>query len=253
MGKLKQTKVHLSNEIQERLDKLKSNVKLASTNDGTFAGKYSFYNKSGRSFRTEFAKTDKDFSIVLYERTDKQNYEDCFARGLFTDLERLTTVIDLWVDKQKDILEIKSEFAELELYSDFEVKNPNQDIDKAWTKVKNMFFNDTGFWKQAEWRKRYFEMLNEAKRHPAFQNYFPFTSHYWLRFSIDKYIKETWTLDTYIIPTMYSDEVPNTLGKFYVSFNDKPKGGQFFETVKEGLDFYADKLNETKPIKWDRN
>ena len=136
MGKLKQTTVHLSNEIQERLDKLKSNVKLASTIDGTFPDKYSFYNKVGRSFRAEFASTDKDYSIVLYERTDKQNYENCFARGLFTDLDRLTIVIELWVDKQKEISEIKSQFDELELYSDFETKNPNQDIDKAWTKLR---------------------------------------------------------------------------------------------------------------------
>ncbi|MBK6338941.1 MAG: hypothetical protein IPF63_04910 [Bacteroidetes bacterium] len=250
---IKQTTVHLSNEIQERLDKLKSNVKLASTIDGTFPDKYSFYNKVGRSFRAEFASTDKDYSIVLYERTDKQNYENCFARGLFTDLDRLTIVIELWVDKQKEISEIKSQFDELELYSDFETKNPNQDIDKAWTKVKNMFFNDTEFWKQSEWKDRYIEMLTEAKRHSAFENYFPFTSHYWLRFSIDKNIKETWTLDTYIIPTMYSDEVPNTLGKLYVSHNDKPMGGQFFETVKEVLDFYADKLKEKKPIQWDKN
>lgn len=245
--------MHLSNEIQRRLDKLKSNVKLASTIDGTFPDKYSFLNTAGRSFRAEFASTDKDVSIVLYERTDKQNYEKCFARGLFTDLDRLATVIDLWVDKQQGILEIKSKFDELELYSDFDIKNPNHDIDKAWTKVKNMFFNDTGFWKQTEWNERYLQMLNEAKRHKSFENYFPFTSHYWLRFSIDKDIKETWTLDTYIIPTMYSDEVPNPLGKFYVSFNDKPMGGQFFEKVKEALDFYADKLKEKKPIKRDRN
>jgi hypothetical protein len=242
--------MHLSNEIQKRLDELKSNVKLASTIDGIFPDTYSFYNKLGRSFRIEFASTDKKFSIVLYEREDKQNYENCFARGLFTDLGRLATVIDLWVDKKEYISEIKSQYDELELYSDFEPKNLNPDIDKAWTKVKNMFFNDTKFWKQREWNKRYLEMLTEAKRHKAFANYFPFTSHLSLRFSIDKYTKETWTLDTYIIPTTYSDKIPNTLGKFYVSYNEKPMGGQFFETAKEGLDFYAGKLKEKKPIQW---
>jgi len=116
-----------------------------------------------------------------------------------------------------------------------------------------MFFNTTKFWEYTEWQERYFELLNEAKRHRAFENYFPFTSHYWLRFSIDKDIKETWLLDTYIVPTMYSNETPNTLGKFYVSYNDKPLGGQFFETAKEGLDFYAEKLKEAKPIKWSAN
>jgi|GEM_PF-1563054 len=242
--------MHLSKEIKRRLDKLKSNVKLASTIDGTLPDRYSFYSKSGRNFRTEFGSTNGNFSIVLYERTDKHNYENCFARGLFTNLDRLTLVIDLWVDKQKDISEIKSKFDELELYSGFEFQNPNHDIDKAWTKVKNMFFNNTEFWKQNEWNERYLEMLNEAKRHKAFENYFPFTSHYWLRFSIDKDIKETWTLDTYIIPTIYSSEFPNTLGKFYVSYNEKPMGGQFFETAKEGLDFYSEKLKEIEPIKW---
>lgn len=230
---------------------MKSNVRLASTIDGTFPDKYSFYGKSGRSFRTEFASTNKDFSIVFYERTDKQNYENCFARGLFADLDRLSSVIDMWIDKQKEISEIKSKFDELELYADFQIINPNPDIDKAWAKVKNMFFNDTTFWKQTDWNERYLEMLNEAKRHKSFESYFPFTSHYWLRFSIDKDIKETWTLDNYIVPTMYSEEIPNSLGKFYVSYNDKPMGGQFFERAKEALDFYADKLKEKKPIQWD--
>lgn len=232
---------------------MNSNVKLSSTIDGTFPDKYSFYNKTGRSFRSEFASTYNNFSIVLYERTDKQNYENCFARGLLNNLDKLASIIDLWVDKHIDISKIKTKFDELELYSDFEIKNPNEAIDKAWTKVKNMFFNDTTFRKHTEWNERYLEMLNEAKRHKAFESYFPFTSHYWLRFSVDKNIKETWTLYTYIIPTMYSDEIPNTLGKFYVSFNDKPMGGQFFDTAKEALDFYAEKLKELIPIKSDTN
>ena len=223
---------------------------MASTIDGMLPDRYSFYDQPGKSFRTEFGATEGSFSIVLYERTVKLNYENCFARGLFTNLDRLATVIDLWVDKLNDIVAIKNEFVELELYSDFQFRNSNIDIDNAWTKVKNMFFNDTEFWKDTEWKERYFELLNEAKTHTAFANYFPFTSHYWLRFSIDKGIKETWLLDTYIVPTMYSNEIPNTLGKFYVSYNDKPMGGQFFETAKEGLDFYAEKLKEANPIKW---
>ena len=232
------------------MDSLNSSVQLASTIDGMLPDRYSFCNKPGKSFRTQFGATEESFSIVLYERTDKKNYENCFARGLFTNLDRLATVIDLWVGKLKDITAIKKEFTELELYSDFQFRSINSDIDNAWTKVKNMFFNDNDFWKFPEWEERYFELLDEAKKHHAFANYFPFTSHYWLRFSIDQDIKETWTLDTYIVPTMYSDEVPTTLGKFYVSYNDKPMGGQFFETAKGALDFYADKLKETKPIKW---
>ena len=48
---------------------------------------------------------------------------------------------------------------------------------------------------------------------------------------------------------MYSDEVEMTKGKFYVSYNDKPMSGEFFDTVKQALDFYAEKLNTTKPIR----
>lgn len=225
-------------------------MKLASTIDGTFPDKYSFYNNLGRSFKTEFASTNKDFSIVLYERTDEQNYENCFARGLFVDLDRLAIVIDSWIDKQNGISEIKSKFDELELFSDFEFKNPNPDIDKAWTKVNNMFFNDTKFWKQKEWKERYLEMLIEAKQHKSLSTYFPFRSLNWLRFSIDKEITETWTLDTYIIPTIYSKDFPESLGKYYVSFKDETIGGMYFETAKESVDFYANKLKETHQVKW---
>ncbi len=242
--------MHLSKEIQKRLDRLNSSVQLPSTIDGISPDRYSFYNKPGNGFRAEFGATETSFSIVLYERTKKQKYEYCFARGLFTNIDRLSTVVDLWADKQREVAVIEKEFAELELYNDFQFENPNTDINNAWKKVKNMFFNNTGFWEHPAWEERYFELLNEAKQHKAFSNYFPFTSHEWLRFSVDKDITETWTLDTYIIPTTYSDETPNTPGKFYVSYNDKPMGGQFFETAKDGLDFYADKLNETGPVKW---
>jgi hypothetical protein len=240
--------LHLSNEIQKRLDDLNSNVKLATKFDGTFPNKYSFIQNGERRFRTEFAMTDNVYSIVLFECTYKFDYENCFARGLFTDINKLTIVIDLWVDKQKDIFEISDIFNELEIFVDFEVKNSNIEIDQAWTKVKNMFFNETEFWKQREWKKRYVEILSQAKRHKEFENYFPFTSHYWLRFSLDKEIMKTWILNIYIVPTYDRPEKD-----FYVSFSEKPMSGQFFGTVQKALDFYAEKLKENLPIKWDEN
>ena len=229
---------------------MNSPIELATTIDGVLPDKYAFYDKPGRSFRTEFASTNQEYSVVLFERTDERNYENCYARGLFVNLDLLAKVIRLWVGEQMGISEIKVDFEELELYEDFEYQNSNPTIDKAWTKVKNMVFNDTGFWKDIEWNNRYFEMLTEAKKHKAFQRYFPFTSHYWLRFSIDSELKETWTLDTYIIPVMYSKEVPPSLGKYYVSYNNQPMGGRFFEGLKDALDFYANKLEEIKPRNW---
>ncbi len=242
--------MHLSNELQKRLDNLRSNVKLASTIDRILPDKYSFNIQSARTFTAEFASSDKDFSIVLCERTDKQNFNYCFARGLFTDLDKLASVIDCWVDKQYDILELKMNFNELELYQNFEFKNSNQDIENKWVKIKNLFFNDTQFWMQEEWKARYIEMLNEAKQYKDFQNYFPYTSHYFLKFSKNRDLTEVWSNYIYIIPTMYSAEIPNTLGKFYVSVNEVPMSGHFFETCKEGLDFYSRKLNEVQTINY---
>lgn len=229
---------------------MNSPIQLATTIDGILPDRYAFYGNLGRSFRTEFASTANEYSIVLFERADERSYENCFARGLFEDLERLAKVIHLWSSEQKDISEIKLDFDELEIYEDFDFQNPDPNIDQRWTKVRNMFFNDTGFWKEQEWNKRYVEMLIEAKRHEAFAGYFPLTSHYWLRFSINQDLTETWPLYLNIIPTRYSEEIPESSGKYYVSFNDSPMGGQFFEEVKDALDFYADKLKETHPTKW---
>jgi len=237
--------MHLSKEIETHLTNLNSNIRLGSTIDGIFPNKYAFVQNGKRQFRVENTSTEKEFSIVLYERSDEMKYENCFARGVFSDIKKIAIIIQHWVDKQNGISEIKKDFDELELYADFEYKNPNYEINKAWTKVKNMFFNDTTFWKTAEWNMRYLEMLNQAKSHSAFQDYFPFTSHYWLRFSVDKDIKETWPFNLHIIPTF---EISN--GKFYVSYDEKPMGGKYFETAIEGLNFYAEKMVEIKPIKW---
>ena len=239
--------MHLSKEIQKRLGSLNSSVILNSTIDGTFPSQNSFIHKGKRQFRLEFACTNKEFSIVLFERTTDMDYENCFARGIFNNLDSVALIMDLWVEKQKDISEIRADFNELELFNDFEFKNSNIEIDKAWTKVKNMFFNTNQFWKELEWSERYLNLLYEAKKHKAFQNYYPFTSHYWLRFSLDKRLKETWTLSIYIIATFDRKEQ-----NYYVSFSEKSMSGEFFDKIKEALDFYAKKLLEIKPIKWDR-
>lgn len=132
--------MHLSKELQKQLDGLKSSVQLASTLDGSLPENYAFYNNQGRSFRIEFASTTREYSIVLFERTSKQNYENCFGRGLFYDVAKIAMLVDLWVSKKKSIAEIKMQFKELEPFEDFQFQNANKDIDMAWTKVKNMFF-----------------------------------------------------------------------------------------------------------------
>ncbi|MBK9248338.1 MAG: hypothetical protein IPM69_09570 [Ignavibacteria bacterium] len=205
----------------------------------------------GRDYRVKYAKPLEKYALVLFERTDEKNYEMCYARGLFNDRLEIKGVVDLWVKKQIDIAEIKRSYEELEIYQDFEYRNPNPDIDKAWTKVKNMFFNDEDFWEHAEWKRCYIELLKELKDNKAFEKLYPFTTHYWLRFSIDKNIKETWELDTYIFPTVYCDEVPRTLDKFYISFGENLQDRQYFAELKEAVNFYANYLN-TPPPKSDK-
>lgn len=237
--------MHLSKEISKHLIHLNSNVALASTIDGTLPDKYAFSNKGKRKFRAEFASNENEFSVILYESTNKQEYENCFARGLFTDSVRLASVIDYWSGKREQISKIKNAFNELVFFEEPELKNPNPEIEQAWRKIQNMFFNETGFWRNPEWNHRYLVMLNEAKSHHAFQNYFPFRSHYVLRFSVDKELHETWNLSAYMIPPVQKSD-----GNFYVSYKDESMSGEYFDTAKAALNFYAEKLKEIKPTKW---
>jgi hypothetical protein len=242
--------MHLSNELQIQLTSLNSSVKVGATIYGDFPEKYAFLHEGNRNFSIEFAGSENEFAIVLYEFRHEQKYSYCYARGLFSDIKRLANVVDLWAGQQKSAADIKHQFDELELFTDFEFRHPDPGIDLAWMKVTNMFFNDRSFWKKVEWGNRYLDFLAKAKQHKGFQTLYPFTTHYWLRFSVDKEIKETWPLYVYIVPTFYAEGVSEASGKYYVSYMDEPAVGKYFETAEQALDFYAEKLNETKAIRW---
>lgn len=237
--------VNLTVELQKHLLELGSNATLAATQDGNFPENYAFVRTARRQIRTEFASSKNEYSVVFFERTDAFKYENCFGRGLFNNMDDLAVAIDYWVGKSTDILEIKNRFSQIELFVDFEKNNPNDDIEQAWTKVKNRFFNDVKFWKSKEWNNKYLQLLNETKAHEAFRDYYPFTSHDYLRFSIDKLLQETWTLDYYVaVPFDFSK------GEIFVSKSFHPQQGIYFNTISEGLDFYAGRLKDNQPIKW---
>ena len=190
--------MHLSKEIQKRLNELDTNLKLATTIYGDYPEKYAFNESFTRRFSAKTITNINTFSLVIFERNERLKYDYCFARAIFTDLSRLVSVIDLWIDKEQDIKEIKNGFDELELFVDFDFKNSNIDIDEAWTKIKNIFFGKENFWEELEWQNKYLEMLRVAKQNKYFEYYFPYTSHFWLRFSSTKTIK-TINLSDYFI------------------------------------------------------
>jgi hypothetical protein len=238
--------MHLSKELQKQLDKINSTVRLSTTIDGILPNKYAFLRSdNGRNFRINFANSENEFSTIFYERTNQLKYENCFGRAIFDDLAKLASAIDLWIDKNLSIDFLKEQFPEIETFEPFDFRHDNSDIEAAWIKVQNMFFNDEFFWKDKEWRHRYHQMLLEAKKKKDFHNYFPFTSHYWLRFSIDKDITETWPLGLHIMPT-----IDTSKGQYYVGVSDENKDGYFFDNIADALNFYSKKLNETKPTKW---
>jgi hypothetical protein len=160
-------------------------------------------------------------------------------------VNRLARLINLWVDKQANIQALSNEFSELELFKPFAVKHPNPDIEAAWIKVKNSVFGDLNFWQKRDWHDRYEEMLKAARKFDSFGNYFPLTSHYNLRFSIDRDMRESWEFFYSIVPSFDKSK-----GNFCVEVSMDHDEAKYFEDIMDALDFYAVVLNAVNPTKW---
>jgi hypothetical protein len=234
----------LSKDLQDKLTKLGSTVELSKTIDGVVPTQYAFITGDGRTFSTIIASPTK-FSILLHERTPALKYEFCFGRGLINSLDSVAKIVDLWVDKKKDISEIMKLFPEIEVFKPFEFQHPNTDIEAAWTKVKNLKFSDEKFYEDPDWNARHETMLVAAKKHVAFKNYFPLLSHYNLRFSIDKDMKESWPFYYSIVPSPDKSK-----GEYLVEISMEFKDGKYFPDIKSALDFYADFLSKIPATKW---
>ena len=234
----------LSADLQSQLDKLNSNVQLSRIQGGEIPTDYAFLSGEGRRFRTHFANTQTMYSIVLFEQTPSLNYENNFARGVINDLGKLALLIDLWVDKRIDIAKLSMEFPELELFQPFSFIHPNPLIEAAWLKVKNHLFTDMKFWDNKDWHFRSESLLIAAKKHRSFETYFPLTSHYNLRFSIDKEKTESWEFYYSICPSYDTSK-----GAFCVQVSMEYEEAKYFEEVNTALDFYAAILTRIKPKK----
>jgi len=235
----------LSKDLQDQLDKLDSNIQLAATINGSIPTNYAFVNSGSFQFRTEFASKANEFSIVLFTKQSDLNYENCYARGVITGIERLALLIDFWVNKRIEITKISKQFRELEWFKLFSFYNTNSDIEAAWIKIKNIQFNNLGFWKYQEWNDRYEIMLNAAKRYKKFENLFPLTSHYNLRFSIDKEIKQSWEFYYSIVPAFDKQK-----GNYCVEISLNHDEAKYFDDINTALDFYSEVLSKIKPTVW---
>lgn len=241
--------MHLSNELQKLLRLNNSSIELAKTIDGELPSNYAFFQpqaKGERNFRIQYGQHIEEFSIILFDRAGHRGYETCYFRGLFKSLETIAQLLKDWIDKKEEKKKITSKFSELEVFELDEFEHPNKAIEEEWRYVKNHIFNNPKFWDNRDYEERYYSMLKLAKKKEAWRSYIPFTSHDWLRFSLNKELTDTWVLGLHIIPTWTTEN-----GKYYVGVPEsESKGGCFFEEVEAAIEFYDKKLNEYQPVKW---
>ncbi|WP_044209904.1 hypothetical protein [Flammeovirga sp. OC4] len=235
--------MNLTEELQKQLKLLNSSIELSK--EGIQTDKYSLYtSKNDQSIHIEFASNETEFVVLFFDAYEKRDYEFCFLRGIVKGIQRLALLLKTWVDEKVNVQQLFTEFSELEQFESFTHPHPNQKIENQWIKVKNRCFQNIDFLNNKDWYNRFDEMLCTSKRRIDFQNYYPFTSHNWLRFSLDPKIQHTWTLDLYIVPTLTTAK-----GNFYVGLPGD--NGVYFDKIDEALDFFALQMKEHQPIRWD--
>jgi len=224
-----------------------STIQLAKTIDDDSPSMYAFYKPiKERNFRVDYGLNSNEMSIVLFDRTNERNYEMCYLRGIFKSKSELAKTIIKWIEEEIEIQELTKQQSNLERFEYDTYINPNDQIEKKWQYVKNSIFNDTKFWKNRNYELRYNEMLKMAKRKKEWSNYYPFTSHHLLRFSLNPETTHTWVLGLHIAPTRNKDK-----GKYFVGVpTDDGKEDHYFDELTNAIEFYESKLNEHKPILW---
>lgn len=239
--------MQLSKELQKHLELVNSRIELAKTIDNELPENYAFYKPLGRkNFRVEFGETQNDYSVVLFERTNNRNYEMCYFRGIINSLDRLSELINDWIEDNMSIELIDEKFPELEQFQSDEYECPNEEIERMWNYIKNTAFNDTEFWKHKDWEERFVKLVAVAKRKEEWKKYYPFTSHYMLRFSLDSKLQHTWELDLNLVPAHDTRK-----GKYIVNVPEIPNGkSYYFVKLEEATNFYDRKMKEYQPIKW---
>jgi hypothetical protein len=120
----------------------------------------------------------------------------------------------------------------------------DSEIEAAWLKLENNI-SEAALRRDSDWFRLYKEIITAAKQHLYFQNYFPLTSHYCLRFSVDKHLHESW-------PFFYSIEPADNGAKenYRVHTSMDEVNTRYFADVHSALDFLADLMRNNDPVKW---
>jgi len=239
--------MNLTKELIRKLDKRSARAKPSLRMDGSFAEDHAFlFPELGKGFVFEKTDTKDKYAFTLIERKSKLDYSFCHARGFVIGYDEIVDLIIEWCDKDTCVEELSLRNSEMVPFKPLLPKHNNRKIEEAWVKVKNSTFNDTGFWKRIERLDLNDKIIVAAREMAEYENYFPFTSHDNLRFSIDEMLTETWALSLAIQPSG-DFKKGNYMVSYKEDYNEPP---EYFYDVKKALCFLNEKMLEQKPVKW---
>ncbi|MEM6803791.1 MAG: hypothetical protein AAF696_20465 [Bacteroidota bacterium] len=239
--------MHLSKELQQALKRLGSSIELAKTIEGDLPENYVYYYPdTDRNFRLDFTRSTEEYALVLFDKMEVLNYEFCQLRGLFTSLSEVALLLKNWIEDAYSMDKLASSFPGLESFELDEYEHPDPTIEARWRYVKNRIFNDTAFWKQRDWEERYMKMLHSAKRKEAWKNYYPFTSHNLLRFSLNNELTYVWELSLSLVPCWNTER-----GNYQLGLPEAEKNKMlYFDKLEDAINSFEEKLKEYAPRKY---
>ena len=126
----------------------------------------------------------------------------------------------------------------------YNINDMDSEIEAAWCKVENDILYASSC-RNSRWLNLYRDIISAAKQHSYFQSHFPLTSHYCLRFSVDKNLHESWPFFCSIEP---ADNGAEENYRVHTSMDDLDD--RYFVDVHSALDFLADLMRSKGSVKW---
>ena len=238
---------NLTINLQKTLDAIDSSVKLAETIDGTKPNDYAFFHpEKDRDFSVKISTSGKKHILSLseHQRDLELSFQFYHFKGTIDSIERTAQLIKDWVDLEEGIDKISLNYPEIGRFEVYTRQHPNTKIEKYWLKVKNKIFRDYSE-ENEDYKERYYQMLDMAKMRQEWQNYYPFTSLNWLRFSLNEELTHTWELNLHMGATWTTEK-----GLYYVTIpkEENRENIFYFQNPEDTIEFYSQKLKEYNPI-----